>query len=542
MTTTLLRGGRIHNPVEPHATCLAITDGVVSWIGPDTGIEQAGHIDDTVDLDGLFVAPAFVDAHVHCTDAGLAMVGLDLRSAPSLAAALDLLRIHASTGSGLIWGHGWDDAGWPERRPPTRSEIDAAVGTRPTYLTRIDVHSAVVSSALGDRLDRGRAGHTSDGPLTQDSHHEARRLARAMLSDADRSTAQRAFLDHVASRGIIEVHECAFADPQALADLAGLLALDTPVAVRAYLGQAVTDPVEAAELLARTGAHALGGDLSVDGALGSRTASLHAPYADPAHGAGSDRGVRYLTDGQIADHLVACARAGIQPGFHAIGDDAVAAVAGGLRRAAEILGGTLPLAAVVPRIEHAEMISAADIEILSRCGAVASVQPLFDALWGGDSGVYVQRLGAERARPMNPFAAIAAAGVTLAFGSDAPVTAAEPWAAVRAAVNHRTAGSSVTPRAAFTAHTRGAHRAARRMDRGVLTIGATADLAIWRTGELVRPEATEMARRWSTDPRSRVPLLPDLGPDAPAPDCVSTLSAGRIAYDTGVLVNSSLPR
>ena len=82
MTTTLLRGGRIHNPVEPAATCLAITDGVVSWIGPDTGVEQAGHIDETVDLDGLFVAPAFVDAHVHCTDAGLALVGLDLRRRP----------------------------------------------------------------------------------------------------------------------------------------------------------------------------------------------------------------------------------------------------------------------------------------------------------------------------------------------------------------------------------------------------------------------------------------------------------------------------
>ena len=538
MTTTLLRGGRIHNPAEPAATCLAITDGVVSWIGPDTGIEQAGHIDEVIDLDGLFVAPAFVDAHVHCTDAGLALVGLDLRGARSLTEALDLLRAHAAASdAALIWGHGWDDAGWPERRPPSRHEIDAAVGHRPTYLSRIDVHSAVVSTAIGDRLDPGRVGFTPDGPLTQDSHHEARRLARSLLSDADRSAAQRAFLTHAASRGMVEVHECAFSDPQALADLAGLLALDTPLSVLAYLGQAVTDPVEAAELLARTGAHALGGDLSVDGALGSRTASLHGAYADHP-----GRGVRYLTDDQITDHLVACARAGIQPGFHAIGDDAVAAVAGGLRRAAEVLGGTLPLAAVVPRIEHAEMISADDIEILSRCGAVASVQPLFDALWGGDDGLYTQRLGVDRARPMNPFAAIAAAGVTLAFGSDAPVTAAEPWAAVRAAVNHRTPGSSVTPRAAFTAHTRGAHRAARRMDRGVLTVGSVADLAVWNAGPLVRPEAAELAQRWSTDPRSRVPLLPDLGPDAANPECVATVAAGRIAYDTGLLVSSSLPR
>ena len=535
MTTTLLRGGRIHNPVEPDATCLAVTDGVVSWIGPEHGIEQAGRIDGTVDLAGLFVAPAFVDAHVHCTDAGLAMVGLDLRSAGSLSAVLDGLRRHAARHPGaVIWGHGWDDSGWPEHRPPTRAEIDAAVGDRPAYLSRVDVHSAVVSSALGRRLDPGAAGYTPDGPLTRDSHHQARRLARELLSDADRAAAQLAFLTHAAGRGIVEVHECGFADQAALADLAGLLALDSPIGIRAYLGAAVTDPAEAAALLASSGAHALGGDLSVDGAIGSHTAALGAPYTDHP-----GTGVRYLDTEQITAHLIACARAGIQPGFHAIGDDAVSAVAEGLRRAAEVLGGSLPLAAVTPRIEHAEMPTAAAIAVFGSTGVVASVQPLFDALWGGGGGLYARRLG-DRAAPMNPFAALAAAGVTLAFGSDAPVTAAEPWAAVQAAVNHRTPGSGVTPRAAFTAHTRGAHRAARRMDRGVLTIGAVADLAIWRTGELYRPESAELAQRWSTDPRSRVPMLPDLTPGASLPTCVATVAAGRAVFDTGLLAGSAL--
>ncbi len=41
----------------------------------------------------------------------------------------------------------------------------------------------------------------------------------------------------------------------------------------------------------------------------------------------------------------------------------------------------------------------------------------------------------------------------LAFGSDTPVTAIDPWAAVRAAVHHKTEGFGVSPRAAFTAHT-----------------------------------------------------------------------------------------
>ncbi|MBS2080130.1 amidohydrolase family protein, partial [Mycobacterium tuberculosis] len=77
-------------------------------------------------------------------------------------------------------------------------------------------------------------------------------------------------------------------------------------------------------------------------------------------------------------------------------------------------------------------------------GAVASVHPNFDALWGGADGMYARRLGAERGSRLNPFALLASQGVPLALGSDAPVTAFDPWMSVRAAVNHRTAGSAVS--------------------------------------------------------------------------------------------------
>ena len=43
-------------------------------------------------------------------------------------------------------------------------------------------------------------------------------------------------------------------------------------------------------------------------------------------------------------------------------------------------------------------------------GVVASMQPMFDALWGGDDSLYAQRLGTDRARPMNAFASMHARG------------------------------------------------------------------------------------------------------------------------------------
>jgi predicted amidohydrolase YtcJ len=126
--------------------------------------------------------------------------------------------------------------------------------------------------------------------------------------------------------------------------------------------------------------------------------------------------------------------------------------------------------------------------------------------------------------------------VLLAFGSDAPVTAADPWAAVRAAAHHRTPGSELSARAAFTAHTRGGHRAAGRTDRaiGTISIGAPAHLAVVRTGELVRPPADLKVARWSTDPRSRVPLLPDLTPGVELPRTLGTLVNGVVAFDSGI--------
>jgi hypothetical protein len=37
-------------------------------------------------------------------------------------------------------------------------------------------------------------------------------------------------------------------------------------------------------------------------------------------------------------------------------------------------------------------------------------------------------------------------------------------------------------------------------------------------------------QRWSTDPRSRVPMLPRLDQDAPLPRCLRTVHRGEVIY------------
>ncbi|MFH8367195.1 amidohydrolase [Streptomyces sp. NPDC018031] len=527
----LLRGGEVHSPADPFATAMIVEHGTVAWVGSEGAADGfADGVDEVVHLDGALVTPAFTDAHVHTTSTGLALTGLDLGPASGLAEALELVRAHAAAHptDPVLLGHGWDATRWPERRPPTRAELDRATGGRPLYLSRVDVHSAVATTALLDLVPGilDRPGFHRDGPLTTAAHHAVRAVAYGSISPAQRAAAQRAALTRAAELGIGTVHECGGPDISSEDDFTGLLALAarTPgPRVVGYWAEAVTSAADLRKVR-ELGAVGAAGDLFVDGALGSHTACLHEPYADAAH-----TGTAYLDAAAVAAHVAACTEAGLQAGFHAIGDAAVRTVVEGVRAAAERVG-TARIRAARHRVEHAEMLTPETVAAFAELGLTASVQPAFDAAWGGDEGMYAERLGRDRARTLNPFAAMLRAGVPLALGSDSPVTPLDPWGTVRAAAFHRTPEHRISVRAAFTAHTRGGWRATGRDDAGVLVPGAPADYAVWAGGELVVQVPDTRVANWSTDPRSGTPGLPDLTPGGPLPVCLRTVVAGRTVF------------
>jgi predicted amidohydrolase YtcJ len=281
--------------------------------------------------------------------------------------------------------------------------------------------------------------------------------------------------------------------------------------VASYWGELATEPT--IEWAQQAGVAGLAGDLCVDGAIGSRTASLHDPYADA-----ETRGARYLSEQQIADHVIACTRAGLQAGFHCIGDDAVAAAVTGLRRAGAMLG-VRRIRAARHRLEHVEMISEADIATLVELGVVASMQPAFDAAWGKPGELYEQRLGPSRAHAMNRLGTLERSGARLAFGTDSPVTPLAGWATVRAAVQHWQPTERMTVASAFDAATRGAHWAAFADNAGTVRVGALANLAVWDVAD---------------DGLESPAPLPRLD-HGPLPTCAATISAGRLIYSSNCL-------
>jgi predicted amidohydrolase YtcJ len=425
-----------------------------------------------------------------------------------------------------VLGSGWDESRWPAPRRPTAAELDRASYGGAVYLSRVDVHSALASSALLAAVPEVRElpGYRADGWVRGAAHDAVRTAALTALTPAQRRDAQRAALRHAAELGIACVHEMAGPVISSEDDLVALLALarDEPLPeVVGYWGELFG--IDAARDLGAVGA---AGDLFCDGSLGSHTAALHEPYADLPETSGA---LRFET-ADVAEHIARCTDAGLQAGFHAIGDaavdqvlDAVDLVTARLHRP----GGA------GHRIEHAEYVR--DPARLAASGLLASMQPCFDALWGGPHGMYAARLGPGRALALNRFAEMAAAGVPLAFGSDAPVTELGPWAAVRAAAYPTGAGAAISPRAAFAAHTRAGWRAAGQDGEGVLAPGTPATFAVWRAGELAVDTPDERVARWSTDPRAAVPGLPDIAPGTELPTCLATVLRGEVLFDGGVL-------
>jgi predicted amidohydrolase YtcJ len=542
----LYRGGFVYTPIDPFANAMVVDDqtGTIAWIGgDDAAAVHADAVDQVVELDGALVTPAFVDAHAHTSQTGAGLRGVDLGATQSVVQALSRIEDAARRNQGRpVYAPNWDQGGWAEGRPHTGSELDRATYGGVVYSPRVDGHSAVISSALAAASGaRDLPGWEGDGLVTRDAHHAAREAFNGAVTPAQRQADIDLALRTAAAAGIGLVQENGGRTLSGTDDFAEVLAAgqrgDGPQTI-GYWAQLVADEAQARDVATLRGARGLAGDLNIDGSIGSRTAHLRADYSDaPGH-----TGNPYLTVEQVRDHVAACSLAGIQAGFHVIGDAGVDTAVAGFEAAAELVGAPAVTRAR-HRLEHLEMVSRDGIERLVRLGVAASVQPAFDAHWGGDRGMYATRLGADRVHgraggdcgPMNPFASMMAAGMIVALGSDSPVTPFAPWEAVRACVNHHDASQQVSARSAFLAHTRGGWRAAGFDDRGYLDLGLPATFAVWKVGDLVVQAPDDRIQTWSTDPRSGTPGLPDLSPGTATPTCQRTVVRGRTVFDSGAL-------
>lgn len=471
---TLYRARNVHTFGYPASGEWILVDGRhVQRVGSG----EPPPADRVVDLPGATIMPGFTDAHVHLTATGLQQRWPQAAAATSREAFMGALTDVASATSDALCSFGFDESKWADSRLPSPDELDA-ISSAPVIAVRADGHLSLANRAaltLSDVLaldgvQRDEHGAPT-GVVTKAANDQLQRWFIEHLSDAEIEALQLEAAAIAASHGVTCVHEMSMPRASGTRDVEILLAhrAHLPVAVVPYI--ATTDIGWVLDL----GLPRIGGDLSLDGSLGARTALLSADYAD----APGERGTSYYSDDELLEFLRTAHGAGLQVAMHVIGDAAIEQALRAWEQVVEGLDSRLRRHFRVKRhrLEHAEMPTEPHIDRIAALGLSVSVQPAFDATWGTEDSLYETRVGHERAARMNPFRSFTDRGIDLGLGSDSPITALEPFAAVAALEMHHQPDQRLDRRLALDLLVHGGPRIAGMDRKGKLEPGSHADFA-----------------------------------------------------------------
>ena len=439
----LIHGGPIHTGVEakPTAEAVLVRDDRILFVGDlKTAKAKAAKGVRDIDLKGGAAYPGFVDAHAHLTGIGLRELTLNLDQTRSLAELVATVKAYAAAPpEGAIYGRGWIETHWPEKRFPTKADLDAAAPGRIVVLGRSDGHASVASSAA---LAKAGVTATTTAPaggkilLGADGQPDGMLIDHAQSLVADVIPPPSEALKREALRKAGQLYAArGWTGLDNMSVMADDLALLRDEAARGAFHIRVDnymDPSSAAEVLSQgpqTDATGLirtrGIKLYMDGALGSRGAALLEPYSD-AEGLGlqltpQDKGLALMKQAKAV---------GAQVAMHAIGDRGNRMTLDWFEQSLKDKNGAGDPKARW-RIEHAQIVSDTDVPRFAKLGVIASMQPSHAI---GDLYFAPARLGQARLHEGYRWKDFLNAGVVVAAGSDAPVEVGDPRIEFYAAV------------------------------------------------------------------------------------------------------------
>jgi predicted amidohydrolase YtcJ len=529
MTASLvLINARLWSPDGAGAGCDAIVaEGarITALTSTAQARDQTGPGTRVIDLGGRLVIPAFGDAHVHPVGGGLESLRCDLTGPRSRDRYLQLIGDCARPLGPEEWvlGGGWSMEAFPGGIPSAADLVEAA-GGRPVFLPNRDHHSAWVSPAA-----LARAGVTRDTPDPADGrierdtsgepsgalHDGAMRLVSRLIpapTPDELAAGLRAGQRHLHALGVTHWQDAIIGDAP---DIGIPDALDTyrRAAAEGWLTAQVNGalwwnrtqgPDQIPGLLARR-AEAAGGNfratsvkMMLDGVCETFTAAMTEPYT--GH---QDGGDLFIPEKEVATALRLLSREGFQVHFHAIGDRAVTAALNAVASAGPVSSAQ----DLRHHIAHLQFIRPGDLDRFADLGVVANFQPLWATHDPQMDELTLPFVGPERAGWQYRVGTLARRGARLAFGSDWPVSSADPLQEIHVAVNRRLSarlgrpGTAETDRPflpaealplaqAMTAFTAGvAYVNHREPELGSLRPGHRADVAVLSQDIFARPPA-----------------------------------------------------
>lgn len=517
---------------------LAVTEGRIVDAGDLRTLLIRYRFKDSVDLQGGFLYPGFIDAHCHFVGYGKSLSEVDLHGTRSWDEVVQRLMPYRNNPKDTSWliGRGWDQNDWAIQEFPDRALLDSLFPHRPVLLSRVDGHAVVVNEhalrttrfeEIGKRFvgsraikyvnkDRNRGGESGrwdesrsgnprhsggealkrpDGSLTGVLIDNAAEMIQASIPKPDIDSWKKAILS--AQRachavGLTSVHDAGL-DEQQLEALR-LLERESQLSIGVYAMVSAT-PGQLERYLSRPPyrgqqLHIRSFKFFADGALGSRGARLMEPYHDRE----GHVGLWVTSPDTLAFYAPLLAQAGYQMNTHCIGDAANRAVlqlySRSLLTHAQSTGAKPAFARW--RIEHAQVVHPDDQAIFRAAGIVPSVQPTHatsDMYWVGE------RLGPQRLRHAYAYRDLLSLNGWMPLGTDFPVEDISPLKTFLSAVFRTDStgfpkggflpNQALTRRQALRGMTDWAARAAFEEDeRGRLLPGMNADL-VWLDTDLM---------------------------------------------------------
>ena len=432
-----------------------------------------------IDLKGRLAVPAFGDAHVHPVSGGLDRQRCNLTGLRSRAEYLKVIEASARNlgPDGWVLGGGWSMEAFPGG-VPSATDLGAVAGGRPVFLLNRDHHSAWVSPVA-----LARAGITRDTPDPPDGrierdtsgapsgalHDGAMRLVSRLVpppSAEDLAAGLRAGQRHLHALGITHWQDAIVGDAPDVG-IPDTLGTYRAAAAEGWLTARVNGALwwdrkrgldQIPGLLARRERAAVGTfratsvKMMLDGVCETRTAAMTEPYAGQPPGRTS-RGDLFVPAEEAAEAVRLLSREGFQVHFHAIGDRAVHTALNAVTSAAHVAPPPGARSADLRHhVAHLQFIRPGDLDRFADLGAVANFQPLWAVHDPQMDELTLPVVGPERARWQYPIGTLARRGARLAFGSDWPVSSADPLQEIHVAVNRRLSPRLGRPGTAETEH------------------------------------------------------------------------------------------
>ena len=336
----VLVNGRVWtgDPRRPEAEAVAITGDRITAVGSTAELKAQAANAEVVDLGGAFVAPGFIDSHVHFLDGGFRLSSVQLRDAKTpqeFAARIKAFADSVPAGTWILGGD-WDHTLWGGELP-RREWIDAVTPNHPVWVNRLDGHMSLANAAALKAagvtrdvrdVEGGEIVRDSRGELTGLLKDNAKTLVDAKVpppSDVLNDRALDAAMKHVNAQGVTTIHNMGTwneLDVMARAWRAGrmttrmyaVVPLDTWDRLRQTVAAKTYGPDGRGDEWLRVG----GLKGFVDGSLGSHTAAFHEPFTD----APKDRGLFVNTPENLYTWIANADKAQLHVIVHAIGDRA----------------------------------------------------------------------------------------------------------------------------------------------------------------------------------------------------------------------------